>query len=49
MVTGILPGRTMRSCDQCGTRNLTFVYAPDRSARGLNVKGGFTSDEHPFR
>jgi SAM-dependent methyltransferase len=27
----------MTSCDQCGHDNLAFVYAPDRSSRGLKV------------
>ena len=27
----------MSSCDQCGEKNLDFVYAPERSTRGLKV------------
>jgi SAM-dependent methyltransferase len=37
MVTGIFPGKAMNSCDQCGEGDLEFVYAPERSTRGLKV------------
>ena len=48
MVTGILPGQIMPYSARCGTSNLIFANAPDRSNRRRFAKG-FISDERFFR